>query len=113
MSGINTRRLVVAMDETERSEGGEFTVTLRIADQLRAELEGKKLGFSEVHHNPLHLQALFAWACMVREGHYTGKFADFRNDCIAVSDHKDDDPTDPDAGEPVDPTTPAASTDSA
>lgn len=103
--------MVVVMDGTERGEAGEFTVTVRVGDQLRAELEGKRMGIAEVVRSPIHLQVLIAWAAMVREGNYSGKFAQFREDCCDTYDHEDD--AGPDGGDDVDPTTPAASTDSA
>lgn len=105
MSQVKNRRMVVVMDASTHGEAGEFTVTLRMGDQLRAELEGKRMGLAEPHKNPMHLQALFAWASMNREGHFAGKFADFREACAYV---QDDDEGNEDAGTPVDPTPPAA-----
>lgn len=110
MAKLKTRDLTVGMDESEHGAAGTYTVTLRMADQLHAELEGKRQGLGEPHRHPLHLQALFAWAAMRREGHFTGKFQEFKAACAFTEDPEADDE---DAGDEVDPTVPAVSTDSA
>lgn len=106
---VRNRNIIVGMDESPHGSAGEYTVTLRMGDQLRAELEGKRQGLAEPHKNPLHLQALFAWAAMVREGHFTGKFGEFKTACAFTEDESEDE----DAGTPVDPTDQPASPDSA
>lgn len=104
MSGLRNRNLLVVMDDGEHGAAGEYEVQLRLGDQTRAELEARKMGLKATE-NPIHLQALFGWACMVRHGHYSGPVKSFLADCIAVEDVKDD-------GEQVDPTGASQSSDS-
>lgn len=95
---------VVAMSGTEDNPPTEHRVTLMLADQLRGELEGKKLGIDL--SLPVHTSALWVWSAMVRLGHYAGTFQEFKGACI---DYEKVD------GEQADvpPTSPAASGDSA
>lgn len=93
---LRKRGMTVTMDASEDGEAGEFYVQVRLGDQTRAELEGKRMGMS-VTENPIHLQALMAWSAMVREGHFTGKFVKFREACADLMADKGE-------GEPVDPT---------
>lgn len=97
MSNVKSRTLRVVMEEDGAEV--EHVVELRLADQLRAELEGKAHGIQAVQ-NPIHLQSLFAWACLVRLELFKGRFAAFRDACLEVSDVQETD---------VDPTQPAAS----
>jgi hypothetical protein len=93
----------VLMDEDGTET--EYRVRVMLGDQLRAELEAKKLMLTESHY--MHTTALWAWAAMVREGNFAGKFREFQETCIeAVADKAEE-------ADPVDPTHPAASTDSA
>lgn len=94
--GVRKRGMTITMDASEDGEGGEFYVQVRLGDQTRAELEGKRMGMV-VTDNPIHLQALMGWSAMVREGHFAGKFVKFREACVDLVPDKDD-------GEPVDPT---------
>lgn len=105
---LKRKQLVVGMFAHEALNGdeGEFTITLTMGDQLRAELEGKKRGIVATQ-SPLHLQALFAWAALVREGLWSGDFASFGTACAYV-----DDPDRGDDGDDVDPTEQTASSDS-
>lgn len=93
---LRNRGMTVVLDESEHGSAGEYVVQVRLGDQTRAELEGKRMGVS-VTENPIHLQALMGWAAMVREGHFTGKFAAFRDACADLVPDRDE-------GEPVDPT---------
>ncbi len=93
---LRNRGMIVLMDASEHGEAGEFSLQLRLGDQTRGELEGKRMGVKATEL-PITLQALFAWAGMVREGHFTGNFAQFRDACADVQGERDDD-------EDVDPT---------
>ena len=85
-----------------------------VRDQLRGELELKKLRLEPGRASGQHMTALWAWAAMVREGHFDGDFRAFREACIAFSDPQDDEEDEEDEdGQEVDPTQPAVSTGSA
>lgn len=88
--------MTVVLDDSEHGDAGEFHVQVRLGDQTRAELEGKRMGITVTEH-PIHLQALMGWAAMVREGRFTGKFVAFREACADLVPDKDD-------GEAPDPT---------
>lgn len=90
--------MTVYLDDSEHGKEGEYHVQVRLGDQTRAELEGKRMGVA-VTESPIHLQALMGWCAMVREGHFTGKFAAFRDACADLVPDKDE-------GEPLDPTVP-------
>jgi hypothetical protein len=94
---------LVGLDDPDNPGGEllELRVEVKGADQLRAELEGRKMGID--HRVAIHQTYLWAWAAMVREGHYTGPFKDFRDVVVKVS--PDEDAADE---ETVDPTRPAA-----
>lgn len=53
-------------------------VTVTYADQLRGELEGRKLGLGSMADAPMHYATVWVWAALVRTGRYTGKFGDFK-----------------------------------
>lgn len=84
---IKNRNMVVTMDDSDHGEAGEFTVQLRLGDQMRAELEAKRMGLKATDM-PIHLQGLFGWACMVRHGLFDGNAKAFSEACIAVEDEK-------------------------
>lgn len=90
----------VYLDDADEPEGYvEHRVEVRGADQLRAELEGKKMG---VHlKDAMHQSYLWAWAALVRTGKIDIPFSEFRDIAIKV-EGDDDEP------EPVPPTLPAA-----
>lgn len=101
---IKNRDMVVTMDPSDGGEAGQFTVQLRLGDQMRAELEAKRMGLKGTDM-PIHLQGLFAWASMVRSGNFDGKSRAFIDACVSVEDVKD-------SGETVDPTEQGQSSDS-
>lgn len=89
----------VYLDDPDAPEGyAEHRVEIRGADQLRAELEGKKLGVGI--RDAMHQSYLWAWAALVREGKLDVSFAKFREQAIKV-EGEDDEP------QPVPPTLPA------
>lgn len=93
--GLRNRGMTVTMEDSEHGEAGEFQVQLRLGDQTRAELEGKRMGIRAADM-PITLQALFSWAAMVREGHFTGRFTQFRDACVwAEGDKGADEDVDP------------------
>lgn len=95
----------VYVDDPESTDGyAEHRVEIKGQDQLRAELEGRKLGVD--HKVAIHQTYLWAWAACVRLGVYKGSFAEFRDVVIKV----DDEDTAAGADEPatVDPTRQAA-----
>lgn len=96
----------VLLDDPETPDATvEHRVEVRATDQLRAELEGKKLrgiGLSDA----MHTTYLWCWAALVREGKFAGNFSTFVEQCIQAGGDKK-------ANKPVDPTQLAASTDSA
>lgn len=94
--------LMRTTDETTAIVETEHRVTVILGDQLRGELEGKKLGLDTNY--PIHTGALWVWAAMVRNGHYSGSFHEFKDACVDYDKVAEAD---------VDPTTPAASNDSA
>lgn len=97
---------VLMLDENDQEQ--EYRVRIMLGDQLRAELEGKKLSLTAEHY--MHTTALWAWAAMLREGHYDGPFQEFKTRCLEAATEKGDDEGElPDA----DPTPQAASNDSA
>lgn len=66
--------------ETDPEQITEHRVTVILGDQLRGELEGKKLGLDTNY--PIHTGALWVWAAMLRSGHYSGTFQDFKGACV-------------------------------
>lgn len=108
--GLKRKRLVVGMlaaDEHGIPED-EYVVDMLLGDQLRAELELKKRGMGKPSDAAVHFQSAIAWAAMVRQWGFAGDFKQFGQVAAYVDDHKEDDPADE-----VDPTNPAASSDSA
>lgn len=92
----------VYLDDPDADEGyAEHEVEIRGADQLRAELEGKRLHVSL--KDAMHQTYLWAWAALVRTKVIDIPFAEFRDIAIRVDGDKDAEPVD------VDPTQPAAS----
>lgn len=83
----------------------EYRVEIRAADQLRGELEGKRIPRVE-SGDAMHTTYLWIWSAMVREGKYSGSFGDFLKVCIQGRIDKN-------AVETVPPTDQAASDDSA
>lgn len=95
----------VLLEDPETLAEAEHRTEVRAVDHLRGELETKKnprLAGTE----PMHMTYSWVWAALVREGKFTGSFGDFIKSCLAVKGDKG-------PGEPVDPTQPAASDDSA
>lgn len=90
MARIKTRTLVVQLDDGQGGDVVEHDVQLRLVDQTRAELEGKRHGIDVVKH-PLHLQGLFAWAACTRLGLFTGKWPEFQDVCVSIEDGVDQD----------------------
>lgn len=77
----------------------EYRAEVRGADQLRAELEGKRI--SVTLNDSMHQTFLWSWAALMRTGQIDMTFKDFRERAIQVKGDKD-------ADVDVDPTTPAA-----
>lgn len=93
----------VYLDDPDAPEGYvEHRCEVRGADQLRAELEGKKIGVGL--KDAMHQSFLWAWASLLREGKLAADmpFMRFRELAIKVEGDKDDELV------PVDPTQPAA-----
>lgn len=91
----------VFLDDDDAPEGYvEHRVEIRGGDQLRAELEGKKIGVSL--NDSMHQTYLWAWASLVRNKLVDLPFLTFRDVVIRVDSDKTPDP------ETVDPTQPAA-----
>lgn len=93
---------MLAPTETDPEHIEERRVTVILGDQLRGELEGKKLGLDTNY--PIHTGALWVWAAMLRSGHYSGSFQEFKSACVDYEAVGEED---------ADPTNPAASSDSA
>lgn len=101
--GIKRTTLTVLMaDQPEEP----IAVPVILGDQLRAELEGRKMGVDL--KMGIHTTALWAWAAMTRLGLYEGKFREFGEACLTAQNADEDEPA-PD----VDPTQQDQSTDSA
>lgn len=81
-------------------------VRIHHADQLRAELEGRRLGFGAAKDSPMHTTSLWLWAALVRQGIVDQRFMDYVDRCVAF-DRADDD----DTAEAVDPTAASTSSD--
>ena len=84
----------ILMDDPDRPEtpATESTVVVRNADQLRAELEGSKLGLGGrgMSAAPLNYTTLWLWAAMTRTGAWVGTFQEFKAQLVAFQ------PLDPD-----------------
>lgn len=94
--------LMRTTDDPTGPAEAEHRVTVILGDQLRGELEGKKLGLDTSY--PIHTGALWVWAAMVRTGHYSGTFHEFKDACLDFDKVGESD---------ADPTNQAASSDSA
>lgn len=92
--------------ERDGAEPDYHRVVVNGTDQLRAELEGRKLGLVKLEQAPMHLTALWLWASLTRTGSIDLAFPAFRDALLSFDPAKDDDGEL--ADEPVDPT--AAST---
>jgi hypothetical protein len=66
-------------------------VRVSAGDQLRAELEAKRLHLGSAKDSPMHLTVLWLWAALVRTGGFDGTFAAFRDRCVAFDPDKDED----------------------
>jgi hypothetical protein len=100
---IERKMFHVLLDPEEPGDATEYTVEVRGADQLRAELEGKRRG---VHiKDAMHTTYLWAWAAMIREGNLDPKtsFTAFMERAVQVEGDADSatpvDPTQPDLGD--------------
>lgn len=90
----------VALDDPDNPDQlVEHRVEIKGGDQMRAELEGRKLNLD--HRAAIHQSYLWAWASLVRQDLYDRPFAEFRNVVVAVKPDTDSD------DETVDPTRPA------
>lgn len=100
---LTRRYFNVFLDDDAEPEGYvEHRVEIRGCDQLRAELEGKRIGVNL--KDAIHQSYLWAWASMVRNKIVDVPFKDFRDIAIQVNAEEDDE-------EEVDPTQTAASPD--
>jgi hypothetical protein len=89
---------LVYLNEPGKPEPVEYAVTIRHVDRLKAEIQQRALGLDlELAQ---HSTTAWAWAAMVREGHYTGPCQRFLyDDCEGVDLAEDPDevpPTPPD-----------------
>lgn len=87
MAKLKSRDMLVVLTDDDGNDV-EHQVTLRLVDQVRAELEGKANGIDAVKM-PLHLQGLFAWAACTRLGLFTGRWQAFLEACASVEDVAD------------------------
>lgn len=92
----------VYMDDPANPEGHtEYRAEVRAADQLESE-KHRPPGVSV--KDPMHTMYLWAWQAMLRSGQFAGTFAAFKAACISAEKE---------SSEPVDPTRPTVSNDSA
>lgn len=54
-------------------ETPDFTVAITTGDQMRAELESRRIGLPGPAEAPLNSTAVWIWCAMVREGHTQAK----------------------------------------
>lgn len=85
-------------------DGTEHEVTTILADQVEAERQLRKRG-TGLDKSPLEFQSARVWHALVREAGYTKGLDEFYTDCADYQKTA--------AAEPVDPTQPAESPDSA
>lgn len=101
-------RLLLDDPENPEAPPREVTVAVRNGDQLRAELEGSKLGLAGrgMSAAPLNYTTLWLWAAMVRTGEFTGNVQQFRASLVVFEPVKADGETltDPEDVPAVDPT---------
>lgn len=64
-------------------------VVIHHADQLRAELEMSKAGFSNPTKAPMHMSAMWLWAALTRTGRYPGTWQSFKAELVAYEPDKD------------------------
>lgn len=86
-----------ATPDLEQTE--QHRVTCILGDQMRGELEGRKLRMSP-KELPIHAAALWCWAAFVRLGMTDLPFYPWSESVVSL--------TDPDEGDEVDPTKPTA-----
>lgn len=86
------------------SDTTTLVVTTVLVDQMRAEREARRLGGINGKTDPVTITALWCWAACVRLGHTELKFPEWTETVVAIGDPEESD---------VDPTQPAALTDSA
>lgn len=101
-------RVAINVDDQAGSHVAQWDITIRHADQLRAELEAGQYGIRREH--AFHLADLWAWAACVRLGLFTGKFKEFQSRIVDIVKQDDELVI---ALEPVDPTRPADGSNSA
>lgn len=64
----------------ELANGTEHVVQVLHGDQLRAELEAGKQGLPlSFEQAPVHHTTLWVWSAMLREGHTSAEFQEFRS----------------------------------
>jgi hypothetical protein len=91
----------VYLDDPDNPDGYlEFRAEVRGADQLRAELEGKRIGVTL--EESMHQTFLWSWAALMRTHQIDMPFKDFRERAIQVKGDKSSEAD-------VDPTLPAVS----
>lgn len=95
----------VLLEDPESKDETELRVEVRGADQLRSELEAKRIPRVE-SRDAMHTTYLWCWSAAVREGKFTGNFREWMTSVVQVKPDKG-------ATTPVDPTDQAASDDSA
>jgi len=66
-------------------------VLVHSGDQLRAELEAKRVGITDMRANPMHITVLWLWAALVRTGAYSDKFQAFKAACVSYDADRDRD----------------------
>lgn len=66
-------------------------VVVHSADQLRAELEGRKHGITDARSAPMHVTVLWLWAALVRTGQYDDRFQAFKSVCVSYDSDRDRD----------------------
>lgn len=81
----------------------ELEAKILHGDQVRAELEGPKHGLKDLGETPLAFTGLWIWASLARQHLIEDKYPDFKRRLLTFEPVKD---------EPVDPTQPAAESDS-
>lgn len=94
---IERRIFTVLLDDPDDPDAlaDEYRVEVRGVDQLRAELEGKRIG---VHiKDAMHTTYLWSWAASIREGKIEPKtdFREFMRRCVQVEGDEKSEPVDP------------------
>lgn len=96
-----------ALDDLDGVEPVEETVTAMLCDQMRAELEVKKRHQVSVEDAGINFVSIMAWCALARQGRISCKLEEFAQRVYEIEREDPDDAAD------VDPTQPAASSDSA